>query len=1182
MVTYWKSVLRTVRSSRSRFLAIFAIVALAVMFLSGLLVSTPYMQYSAGKFNNASALMDIRIVGTLGLTQDDVDAVAKLDGVGAVMPAYTVDTELTLPNGENITTRVHSVKGTFWGTDNPNFLNRPTLELGRWPETATECVIEGWDGKAAEELLGQELQVVNPDGDNGMSATTLTVVGTVRSAYYLSKATFGNTNVGTGTLAAIIYADEACFDLEVYTDIYLSVVGADQCKAYSDEYDAWVDKVQSRVEHLGKTQRLVRRDQILEEAMAQLNEAKTKLEEEETSGRQQLDDAKLALAKAEWQLELAYSQLNVGQAELNAGKAELAAAKAKYEAEIAAAQAEITKNEKLLQDAALQLSDGQAKLDAGKAEWAAGAAQLAEAKTQLETLDDTLSQMQTIVLMIEGYQFTVESGYATALSHRIVVEACNTLANEMESQIDDLRRNPNPSATEQFLLDTYDLARALAAISPSDAELNTKLQALTANMQKVRDGYTAAQAELADGQAQLADAEQELADAKAQLDQAEDELEQGRREYVDGMTALANGKKELADGMKTAQEEFAKAELELRDGEIELNDGWAEYYKGQKEINDGKTELEEQEATFRREIARAQREIEDAEDQIRAMEDPEWYVLDRNAIASYVSYDSDSGKVDAIAQVFPVFFFLVAALVSSTTMTRMVEEERGQIGLLKALGYSNGAIAAKFLSYASAASALGSVVGLPIGLTLFPALIYRAYGSAYHLPEMQYTNSVFISLLSAGLIFLAIVAATVFALVTALREQSAVLMRPKAPPAGKRILLERITPIWRRLPFTWKVTARNLFRYKKRLFMTLLGVAGCTALLVAALGLRNSIGDVTRNQFQDIQLYQLSLTLRKAGDEVSNEELAELLQNHRYVEQYAAFHSETAVLLGSDEDLDVYVVAPADLSTVDDFIDFHHRTDGKKVTLTEDSVILSEKAATLLGVGRGDTITLRDGDQQEVQLQVGGVMENYLFNYVYISQSLFEESFDRECDFSTLYVRTNTSTLSTTHKEEEFSAKLIDTGSVVGAVYNSSLTSTFDAVLDSIGSIIILIAVCAGALALVVLYNLTNINITERQKELATLKVLGFLRGELSAYIFREGVILTLMGSVAGLLLGKLFLYFIIIVVEMSNIMFGREIAIVSYVIAFTVTMGFSLLVNILMEGKLRKINMAESLKAPE
>ncbi len=1181
MVTYWKSVLRTVRSSRSRFLAIFAIVALAVMFLSGLLVSTPYMRYSVGQFNNASALMDIRVVGTLGLTQEDADAVAKIEGVGAVMPAYTVDVEMTIPNGENITTRVHSVKGTYWGTDDPGYLNRPTLVTGRWPEKADECVMEGWHTTAAEELIGSQIQVVDPEDDCGIATKTLTVVGTVRSAYYLSKASLGNTSVGTGSLAAIVYADEACFDLEVYTDLYLSVEGAGDQSAYTEAYDAWVDKVQSRVEHLGKTQRLVRRDQILEEAMAQLNEAKTKLATEEENGRLQLEEAKLALAKAEWQLEAAFAELDAGQAELDAGKAELAAAKAQYEAEIATARAEIEQNEKTLEEAGILLADGQKQIDAGMAELVAGEAQLAAGKAQLETAQSTLSSLQPMVSGIEVLHGMVEQGYVSAVIYGPIQLICTTVADQMESQIGDLRKNPNPTATERFLLDSYDLTRALETIDPLDPDRNAKLAQLTDEMQAVRDGYTAAQAEVADGMAQLEAAEKELADGRPQLESAQAELDAQRKEYVNGLAALALGKKELADGISKAQAEFLAAEKELADGETELAGGWAEYNKGKKELDAGKKELEEQETTFRREIARGQREIEDAEAEIQAMEDPEWYVLDRSALAAYVSYESDSGKVGAIAKVFPLFFFLVAALVSSTTMTRMVEEERGQIGLLKALGYSNGAIAAKFLSYAAAASALGSVVGLPIGLTLFPSVIYHAYGSAYHLPGILRPDMLTVSILSVGLIFLAIVAATTGALIATLREHSAVLMRPKAPPAGKRILLERITPLWRRFPFTWKVTARNLFRYKKRLFMTLLGVAGCTALLVAALGLRNSIGDITRIQFEEIQTYQLSLTLRKAGDDTANEELAELLQDPRYVQQYAAFHSETGTILG-DEELDVYVVAPADLSTLEDFIDFHHRTDNRPVTLERDTVILSEKTASLLGVGRGDTITLRDGDQQEVLLKVGDIMENYLFGYVYMTEELFEETFGRECEFTSLYVRTNTDSLNTDAKRDAFAAQLIATGSVVGAVYNQSLMSTFDAVLDSIDYIVILIAFCAAALALVVLYNLTNINITERQKELATLKVLGFQRGELSAYIFREGVILTLLGSLTGLALGKVLLNFIIVVIEMSNIMFGRTIAPASYLISFGVTMGFSLLVNLLMEGKLRRINMAESLKAPE
>ena len=1182
MVTYWKSVLRTVKSSRSRFLAIFAIVALAVLFLSGLLISTPYMQQSAGVFNRDTALLDIRVVSTLGLSDEDVAAVAAIPGVGAVMPAYTLDMEFTVPQGENLTARVHSVKGSFWGTDDPNYLNRSRLTAGRWPENAAECVIEGVDSNTAKSLLGCTLTVAHPAEDSGFVPTTLTVVGTVQSAHYLSKTQLGNTNVGTGTLSAILYADETCFDLEAYTDLYLSVAGAADCKPYSKAYEAHVDVVQERVEHLGETQRLVRRDQIVEEAMAQLTDARTKLQTEEADGLAKLLEARQTLEKAKKQLNSAFAALTSGEQEWRAGKAQLAQAKADYQAEIAAAEAEIAKNEKELLAASLQLMDAQTQLDEGRAQLEAGEAQLAENKALLNTLRNTLDDMQMVVSAVEALQTMVESGNVPTVVYGPIQLIFTTVADEMEPQIEDLRKNPTPGAAETFLLQTYDLARALEAISPTDPDRAAKLAALTDEMQQVRDGYTAAQEELVANEAALKEGEQTLAASRAQLTEAQAQLTQGRKEYSAGIKALEQGKLDLAAGKITAETEFLSAEAELAAAEKKLASGRKEYEAGKLEYEKGVKELEENEATFRREIDRGYREIEDAETKLHEMEDPQWYVLDRGAVASYVSYESDSAKVGAVAKVFPLFFFLVAALVSSTTMTRMVEEERGQIGLLKALGYSNSAIAGKFLSYASAASLLGSAVGLPLGLTVFPAVLYNAYASAYHLPTMQYTNPLMISLLSVGMIFLAILAATGGALMATLKEPAAQLMRPKAPPAGKRILLERITFIWRRLPFTWKVTARNLFRYKKRLFMTLLGVAGCTALLLAALGLRDSLGVVTGKQFGEIQTYQLTLTLRKAGDETANLELADLLEDPAFVRQYAAFHTETAVLPGKDDTLDVHLVVPADLRTLPDFIDFHQRSDGKPLTLGTDSVILTEKAATLLGLQVGDKVTVRDNDQKEVSLPIGGIMENYLFAYVYIPPALFESSFGRACDFNTLYVRTDPTGLATDSQRKAFAAELIQTGSVTGAVFNQDTTHTFDVLLSSIDAIVLMVALFAGALALVVLYNLTNINITERQKELATLKVLGFQRGELSSYIFREVTILTLLGSIGGLLLGKLLLVFIIQVIEMPGIMFGRTIAPPSYLIAFGVTMAFSLLVNLLMAGKLRRINMAESLKAPE
>ncbi len=530
----------------------------------------------------------------------------------------------------------------------------------------------------------------------------------------------------------------------------------------------------------------------------------------------------------------------------------------------------------------------------------------------------------------------------------------------------------------------------------------------------------------------------------------------------------------------------------------------------------------------------------------------------------------------AIAVVFPVFFFLVAALVALTTLTRMVEEERGLIGTMKALGYSRGAIAWKYILYAGSATIAGCLFGLLIGMWLFPTVIWGAYGILYILPPLLTPFNP----LYASIAAVAAVACTMLATAGAcwgtLREAPARLMMPKAPKAGKRIFLERITFLWSRLSFTHKVTARNLIRYKKRFFMTVIGIAGCTALLVTGFGLRDSIGEITEKQFGELYQYNVSIGLKEA-DALSDEDLLAFLSDKTLVADYLPVAQESGEVAAGELSVDINLYVPQDTARLPDFLRLRNRKSGETVALTDETALLTEKAADKLGLAVGDTVTVTDADGREAAVPIGGIVENYVQGYLYMTPALYEQCFGETPDYTMLAAQ-----LAEGASHDALSEPLLKTGLVSAVSFTEDIQKSFSDVVGSIDYIVMVLIICAGLLAFVVLYNLTNINITERQKEIATIKVLGFYDGEVAAYIYRETAILSLIGTAVGLVLGIFLHAFVVRTAEVEMVMFGRSIHALSYILAAVLTLFFSLLVNLVMNRKLRAVDMVESLKAGE
>ncbi len=799
--------------------------------------------------------------------------------------------------------------------------------------------------------------------------------------------------------------------------------------------------------------------------------------------------------------------------------------------------------------------------------------QLAAAQAGLEQARTGLAQAQAAIPRLEA---GIKTARETQKEMEARQEALYTTVNGKKVPVStqvfrDGQRQIN-QGWDQIWEGEAQLADAAEQLADAYRQLRRAERELEAAEEELNEGWAEledARLELEDGWAELEEGRLELEDALQKLNDGERDLLDGRAGLDDGWQEYSDGLRELEDGERELREETARARRELNDALQELNDGEAEYADGLKEYEDGKAEAEEKIADARKELEQARRDIED-------IEECEWYLLGRNTNMGYVSYSMDADRMGNLASVFPLIFFLVAALVCLTTMTRMVEEQRVTIGGLKALGYSRGAIAVKYVGYGFLASAAGSLLGLAVGLTLLPWIICNAWNIIYTLGPVRYglepVTSALACLAAVGTVTLSALGACF----SALAAVPAQLMRPKAPPAGKRVLLERLPFVWRRLSFNYKITIRNLFRYQRRFWMTVIGIGGCAALIVTAFGLRGSIFDVMDKQYDEIYRYTAEVGLVNKVTPGELREAALVLDGSGLVAGWTACRSEQVTAGTAAYTVDCNLQTASGQEELERFVCLRHRRDSRPAELPEDGAVLTEKLAKLLNVKAGDTFTL-DGDKR-VEVRVADVTEHYIQHFIYMTDGYYESLFGTRPQSNLILADYPVGAEETEALERE----LVALDGVTSLSRVADTRKTFTSSLESVDYAVVLIIVCAAALAFVVLYNLTNINITERMRELATLKVLGFYDGELSAYVYRENIILTVFGVGLGMVMGRLLHRWLILTVEIDLLMFGRELALSSYGYAVVLTVVFSLLVNLAAHRKLKKLDMVESLKTVE
>lgn len=1226
--SYRKNIRRTFKHTKSRFIAIFSIIALGVGFLAGLNATPVDMKESMEAYMDDANFYDIRIVSTLGLTDDDVSALSAIDGVKDVQPAYNADL-LVQTGDDTVVARAHSLPITTGkeetekstsslstdgntATNAQDTINKLFLVDGHMPEKSGECVVEaGANDMASAYPIGSKLVISpeNEDLDSKLSTTEYEVVGIVHSANYFSFER-EPASVGNGRVNLLMYLLPEDYAFTAYTEIYLTVDGALAANSLGDDYDPLVDTVKNKIEAIQELRCQTRYNEIYDEAQQKIDDAWDSYHEAKEEADQKLSDAKAELTDGEKELADGQTEYEQGEADyadalsqiaeneqkLADGEIQLGDAKRKLQeadAQISNSETLLEQNEAKLNAAKTELDKGQAQYDNGMNAYQSGKKQLDDGQAQLDAAKKQLDTAK------ESYQSGL-AGCAQGMTSLLPSMTADGLDGFLAFLSD--KGYGAPQTTTAFLQDMAEYGVSLPTVSANSAEAAYLEQGISqllpaiSQLYSARESITAGQSTYDANAAKLEENKKLLADSKEELSKARQKLQKGQKQYEDGKKQLENGKKqlssakamlagswatlsgrqtELTDGLS----QISDAKSSLENARSRLDDSKATIAENAQKLADGKISYEDAKKEADEKLADARQEIEDGQADLDTLEMPKWYIWGRDKNISYSSFTANIDKLNAITTVFPIFFFLVAALVVSTTMTRMVEEERLQIGTMKALGYSAKTIMQKYILYALAASVSGTLVGLAVGFKAFPSIIWSAYEMMYYMPAIATPWRLSQALFSGGTLTVLSLLVTALTCRSSLSETPAALMLPRAPKAGKRILLERITPLWRHFPFSWKVTCRNLFRYKKRFWMTVIGVAGCTSLLIAGFGISDSLNAIITKQYEDIFHYDL-MTVVTEEDALTQGAVQEYLFDNPSV-----FSDSLAVSIQSTRqeikngEADVYLMIPKDLSSFGSFVDLHERVSRKATPLQEDGIIITEKLAKTLGIQAGDSITLQNEDEEKASFTVTGVCEHYVSNYVYMSAATYEAGFQKAPVYNAALSKMPDDSQTV---RDQVSAVLLDNDHVASLTFTADNVKQVLNMLNSIDAVVVLIIVCAAGLAFVVLYNLSNINVAERVKEIATIKVLGFYDREVDSYVNRESYALTGIGIFFGIFGGIALHKFVITTVEVDAVMFGRSLRPVSFLYAVLLTLLFSIIVSLVIGRSLKNVSMVESMKAPE
>ena len=1008
-----KDSIKEIKNTYKRFLSILVMAFLGVGFFAGMRAASPDMVDTIDQYYKESQVYDIKILSTLGLTNDDIDALSEIDEIENTVGTYETEGKIEIDNKE-IITKIMSVEK----------LNKPILLQGNFPKTQNECVVEDSFLTANHKSIGDTIEVEaektkNDEGEEVeyLNKNILKIVGTVKSPLYISRDR-GTSSLGSGKIDYYIYVPKENIKAnEIYTNIYIKLKNSENYTTSSEKYEEYIAEVKEKIEAIKEEREKARHDKLVDIATRKVKEAEEKLNENKQNAQQQIEEAKQEIENGKNKIEKAEVKLNSSKKEADTKF------KSAYN-QIQMAKESIFQNETQLnqkeQEAGQQITELEIKKQ--------------ELQTQFDTIENNLTQLET--------------------------------------QYNQIKDNPNISEEQKQMLEN------------KIQMLKQSKQTIKAGIEQINNGITTGK--------------QEIENAKTQLKNAKNELTKKEKQYEATKTATYSSL------------ENAKIEIE----------------KSKTELEKGEKELEEKQEEFKDKIADAESKLIDSREKIANIENPTWYVLDRYSNTGYNSFIQDTESIENISKVFPIVFFMVALLISLTSMTRMVEEQRTQIGTLKALGYNKLQIASKYVIYAGLACVIGGVLGMSVGFVLLPQIIWTMYQMMYQMTDnIHISFNIIIGGMGLLLICVCIIGATIYAVLKELVQTPSTLMRPKAPKMGKRVLLEKIPFIWKRLSFSQKVTVRNIFRYKKRFLMTIIGILGCTALIVVGFGVRDSIRCIMPNQFEKVFNYDMQIGLKNGLEDEQKQKYIISLQEKTELEKVVETYMTSNIAKNQENEEDVQIIVPKEPKDLDEVINLTDVKTGEKVQLEENAICLTDKVAELLNVKQGDTITLKDSKDKERQVKISNIVENYVYHYVYMSRITYENLYGENYNTNMLFTKNNNLS---EEQETNLATEIMNQSEVASISRNSSIMNLLDDTMKSLNYVVIILIVSAGLLAFVVLYNLSNVNISERIRELATIKVLGFYDKEVYSYVTRETVILTAIGIVLGLISGYFLNYFII------------------------------------------------------
>ncbi len=1157
-----KNIFREIKNTKSRFFSILAIIALSTGFFSGVKASSPSMIETGRSYITDKNLMDIRLVSTVGFDDDDIKAIKEMEDTVDVMPGYSAD----LIRTENNIDSVIKVLSLPEKTDTNNKLINETILIdGRFPENDGECVIEDYFARTKGFGIGKEIifneKIQGNNTTDIIKQLNYKIVGIVNTPLFFTYQR-GSTTVGDGTISFFIMLPSDQFVTERYTNVYVTTKASDpDIDPLTDEYKDIIKSQKDDYKLLADERIKVFNETTLADAKKELADAEKEFKEKKQEAEEKLADGEKKLHDGEQEmadkLSEGYKKIADAEKELNDGKEQLADGQKKYADGI-----EEAKNK--LADAQTQYNDGLTKYTKGKLEYDT---EISKAQAQL---DKAQSEFDIQYSLFFG---TTKPDAENKLNlMKTAIDICNEAIDKAEKRINELE-----TAIEKYTEPPEEIDELHALIDEYREKINEYQKQYNSGIQQLSDG----EQKLNEAKAQLDEAHNtfeqkkaeglaKLTDAQIQLDTAKSQLDIGKLEYE---TALTTGMLE----MQAAQTKISEGEKELEKGKAELENQKAE---GLKQLKEAREKLATGKAEAKEKLGDAENKLNDAKDKIESLNDADWYIFERDDNPGYSGLVEDAQRVDNVAAVFPVFFLLIAALVCLTTMSRMVEERRTEIGTLKALGYSNFKIVSKYLVYSAVASVIGSAVGAVAGIFTLPFIILDTYSMMYCLPASKLVIDTSSLALSAGTGILCTCTVSVITCLGELRQKPASLMRPKAPKPGKRILLEYITPLWNNMNFTSKVTFRNIFRYKARFLMTVIGVAGCTALIIGGLGLKDSLSVIAPLQYEEITIFDQIYALKNEG--TSQQQAYLMSQFHadkRFSETALVSQNWTTVSYNNDNNkINLRYIIAEKHDESEKFFILRDRITHEKVALDDSGIIINERLSQVTGITKGEMLNMTINDVP-YSFKVSGITENYAGNYIYMTPSFYEENTGKKLKYNLVYTQ-----LTEEGKKDErdiandwMKKDEILTVSLIHEQLEGILST-----LDSLDVIVLVLVICAAMLAVVVLYNLTNINISERVREIATIKVLGFYNMETANYIYRENIILTLTGALIGLPLGNVFVSFVVEAIQMDMVMFPKYVTPISFFYGFALTILFSLFVNFIMFFRMKKISMVESLKSIE